>query len=98
MPEGLGQVMDGMQPFEQLGLAQSGRVRRAEQLQQLALGQQAEQLFQRQLTPGIDPALLYQWRGRLTRTADLPIAQLAGPKQRALAHHHTHQQRLGRLW
>lgn len=64
LPEGLGQVMVGTQPFEQLSLAQAGRVRGAEQLQQFALGQQAEQLFQRQLTLGIDPALLDQWRCR----------------------------------
>ena len=63
-------VMVGAQPFEQLGLAQAGRVRGAEQLQQFAL-QQAEQLFQRQLTLGIDPALLsMQWRCRQRAKAD----------------------------
>ena len=89
--------MVGTQPFEQLSLAQAGRVRGAEQLQQFALGQQAEQLFQRQLTLGIDPALLDQWRCRPTWTADLPVVQFAGAEQRALAHHHAHQQCLRRL-
>ena len=60
-------------------------------------GQQAEQLFQRQLTLGIDPALLDQWRCRPTWTADLPVVQFAGAEQRALAHHHAHQQCLRRL-
>ncbi|MCY1426260.1 hypothetical protein D9M71_420760 [compost metagenome] len=82
----------GEQSGQALGLAPR---RLAEAGIDLGQGQQAEELREVQRGRCVDPSRIHQRRRRSEGVADLGIAQLAGAEQRALAHHHAHQQRPG---
>ena len=87
-----------LEPFQQRILAQVRAPEMVpEQLRQFVLLQQAEQLRQFQGRLRVHPAQCQQRLHGGARVADLGIGQLAFAEQRALAHHHAHQQGLAGL-
>jgi|GEM_PF-5002513 hypothetical protein len=66
------------------------------QTARLRQAQLAEEILKRQHRVGVDPEGLDQGRKRRGCIADLGIGEFRQAKMLALAHHHAHQQRLGR--